>query len=291
MACSILAVEAWLSAAAVAGTPNPPATAGAPASVPAIDWGTSRAKAMAAARQDGKPLLIYFSATWCGPCREMEASLWSRPDVIAMSGKFVCLHVDIDRDASTAARYDAVTVPAVSIADPWGTELARREGYGSPDEYVALLRAVPVDFKEVAPWQEALAADPRDVEALRRVGLAYHRLGLFDASTQFLEKALRSKDVKEHPDLLAEVLTMVGWNHLKSHDFKRARKSLERCLKEVPSHPALDVTLYGLLAVHLAANERDQARSLLGRLESCCPGSALTARARKDLASPLAQSQ
>ena len=275
----------------MAGTPDLPAPAGAPAAVQAIDWGTNRNKAMDAARRDGKPLLMYFSARWCRPCREMEASLWSRPDVIAMASKFVCLHVDIDRDSSTAARYDAQSVPIVSIADPWGTELARREGYGGPDTYVELLRAVPIDFSEIAPWQEALAEDPRDVEALRQVGLAYHRLGLFDASTRFLEKVLRSKDVKAHPDLLAEVLTMVGWNHLKSHDFKSARKSLERCLKEVPSHPALDVTLYGLLAVHLAANERDQAVTLLDRLESCCPGSALTARARKDLESPLAQSQ
>jgi hypothetical protein len=283
-ACAILAVVAWISAAAMA--PDLPAPSGPPTSNRKIDWGTDRGKAMAAARRDGKPLLIYFSATWCRPCREMEASLWSRPDVIAMAGRFVCLYVDIDRDASTAHRYGAESVPAVSISDPWGTELARREGYGGPDMYVALLRAVPADFGEAAPWQERLAADPRDVEALRQVGLAYHRLNLFDASTAFLERVLRSEEVKAHPDVLAEVLTMVGWNHLKSHDYKSARKSFERCLKQVPSHPALDVTLYGLLAVDLATNEPGKAVALLGRLESCCPESDLTARARKDLASP-----
>jgi len=290
--CATLAVAVWCTPAAmavsVAAAPTPPGEA---ASALAIDWETDRDQAMAAARRDGKPLLIDFWATWCQPCRDMEARLWSRPDVMAASRKFICLRVDVDRDPVTARRYHSEALPTLILADPWGTELARREGFSGPGEYVDLLRAMPADFKEVAPWQERLAANPRDVEALRQAGLAYHRLTLFDTSNEFLAKVLATKDAKAKPDLLAEALTIVGWNNLKLRNLKRARKSFERCLKEVPSHPALDVTLYGLLAVDIAEGDRARAEPLLTRLESCCPDSALTARARKDLASPVTQAR
>ena len=65
-----------------------------------------------------------------------------------------------------------------------------------------------------------------------------------------------------------------------------AKKSFERCLKEIPTHPALPVTLYGLFAVHLAEGDRQQAEPLLQRLESCCPDSEMTRLARQDLDNP-----
>jgi len=286
LAVSLLAGASRLAHPVMAGTPAAPPRPGAPKPVPAIAWGTQRDKAIAAAKRDGKPLLMYFSAVWCGPCHDMQESLWSRPDVIEMSGKFVCLQIDVDRDPSSAQRYDADHLPMVSVADPWGTELVRREGYSAPEPYVSLLQAVPTDFKEVVPWQQRLAANPKDVEALRQIGRVYQHLNLFDASTQFLTRALQSQEAKTQPNLRAEFLTMIGWNHLRTHDLERARKSFERCLAEVPSHPALDVTLYGLLALHLVSDEPDKAAPLLARLESCCPESQFTARARKDIANP-----
>ena len=266
--------------------PHTGAAKPAPKAVPAIAWGTRRDKAVEAARREGKPLLMYFSAVWCGPCHDMQDSLWSRPDVIEMTSKFVCLHIDVDKDPSSAQHFAADNLPTVSIADPWGTELVRREGYSVPEPFVALLQAMPTDFKEVAPWKERLAANPRDVEALRQVGRVYQHLNLFDASTQALTKALQSKEAKAQPNLRAEFLTMFGWNHLRTHDLPLARKSFERCLAEVPTHPGLDVTLYGLFAVHLVSGEAGEAEPLLDRLEACCPQSQFTARARKDFANP-----
>jgi tetratricopeptide (TPR) repeat protein len=206
-----------------------------------------------------------------------------------LSRKFVCLRIDIDQDPVNAHRYRTESVPTVIFADPWGTELARRTGFGQPDEYLDLLRAVPADYSEVSKWQTRLAENPRDLEAVHQAGLAYHRMRLFDTSNEFLDRVVAAKETRANPDRLAEALTIEGWNHLKLRRFDRARKSFERCLKEVPSHPSIDVTLYGLFAVHVAEGETREAEPLLQRLEDCCAASALTARARKEIASPVAR--
>jgi len=72
-------------------------------------------------------------------------------------------------------------------------------------------------------------------------------------------------------------------------DQASAKKSFERCLKEVPTHDSLDATLYGLFFAHLSAGEREEAEPLLQRLDSCCPTSPLTARAHTDLKPMIAQ--
>ena len=257
----------------------------------AIEWHQDPGQVMDLAREEGKPILIDFWATWCPPCRQMDFHLWSRPDVVRLADKFVFFRVDVDRLPEIARRYRAEALPTVILSDPWGTEIARREGFGSAGEYLDILNAMPVDFSEVAPWQARLAADARDDQALREIGLAYHRMKLFQISSDFLERALAARDARTQPEALPELHTVIGWNNLKTGHFKRAIKSFKRCLKEVPDHPALDVTLYGLMAAYLADGERRKAEPLLAQLESCCPESTLTLRAHAELQPRVAQGE
>lgn len=254
-----------------------------PASPSMIEWSRDLDRSMERARSEGKPILMDFWAIWCGPCREMEAELWSRPEVLMLAKKFVCVRIDLDGAPALAQRYRVDAIPAVVIADPWGTEIARREGFQGPAEYLTLLKGMPGDFTALGPWHARLARDRNDLEALREIGRLYHRMGLFHTSREFLERAVKTKEARGRPDLLADLMTAIGWDYLKAGDTKQARKTFQRCLEENPSHPAIEVTLYGLLTSCRLAGERPGAEAALARLESCCPASPLIDRARVEL--------
>ena len=61
--------------------------------------------------QSDTPVLVDFSATWCGPCRQLSPII----DELAKeyAGKVKVGKVDIDVSQDLAAKYDIMSVPTV----------------------------------------------------------------------------------------------------------------------------------------------------------------------------------
>jgi thioredoxin 1 len=59
------------------------------------------------------PVLVDFSATWCGPCKKLEPVV--REIAGEFDGRLKVVKVDIDQARQTAAKYAVMSVPSVFI--------------------------------------------------------------------------------------------------------------------------------------------------------------------------------
>jgi thiol:disulfide interchange protein len=108
-----------------------------------IRW---RSDAKAAVEEAGKlkrPLLIFFSAEWCMPCKEMMARSFADPGVADLIGKrFVPLLVDMTNDDEAAhavgERYKVQAMPTL-LAIQGGVEKLRLDHFAAAGELRAAL--------------------------------------------------------------------------------------------------------------------------------------------------------
>ena len=63
--------------------------------------------------QSEQPVLVDFSATWCGPCKKLEPIVHE----IAgdYNGRLKVVKVDVDQAPSTAAKFGVMSVPTVLL--------------------------------------------------------------------------------------------------------------------------------------------------------------------------------
>jgi thiol:disulfide interchange protein len=97
--------------------------------------------ARALAKSLNKPLFVYFGASWCAPCREMQSVTLADQSVQARLADFVVWHVDVDADRATAKLYRLNSVPTYLIATAEGWEFRRGEGYRGPGDLLMWLAA------------------------------------------------------------------------------------------------------------------------------------------------------
>jgi thiol:disulfide interchange protein DsbD len=93
-----------------------------------------------------QPVLIDFSADWCIPCHEMDATTFVDPRVIREAQRFERFRADLTRQSGTAeagaARFDVKGVPTTVVIGSRGAPVEKVVGYVGAAQMLDLLRRV-----------------------------------------------------------------------------------------------------------------------------------------------------
>lgn len=139
------------------------ASAGAGASPEQMEWLKDRDKAMALAKETGKPVFIDFTGWSCTNCRLMEKNMFPRPAVAERLGDFVRVKLYTDDrtelpDGKTvgevnlayqADTFKTVTLPFYVVMSPDGKVLGQAEYTTDEGKFTAFLDR-GLSWKEVA---------------------------------------------------------------------------------------------------------------------------------------------
>lgn len=131
--------------------PTPPPATAAKSAAPQVERGRLKfvsgfEQGLQQAQREGKPVLLFFTAPWCGFCHQMAHEAFTHDQVVALSERFVCVLIDADQQPAVCREFHVRGYPTIQFLSPRGVPLNRvtgkKPGHQLVMEMQAALQAV-----------------------------------------------------------------------------------------------------------------------------------------------------
>lgn len=111
-----------------------------------IKFKPSIKEAQSLATTSGKKyILIDFTATWCGPCKQMDKKVFAKTEVgDFVHDRFSPAKIDIDtpEGKELTSKYAVESIPTIIITDLKGNVIKRLEGFHPEKEFLKALETI-----------------------------------------------------------------------------------------------------------------------------------------------------
>jgi thiol:disulfide interchange protein len=101
-----------------------------------VPWREDFEAAREESLREGKPMFAYFTADWCGPCRQMATTTWADAQVEAALQAYVPVRIDVDRNPGLVAQYRVGPIPYFVVLDENGEPVHGQAGRLSPEDFL-----------------------------------------------------------------------------------------------------------------------------------------------------------
>ena len=148
----------------------PNCRAAEPKNADGIHWfAGSVEQAFAHAKEQGKPVFLYWGASWCPPCNELKATVFRSPEFIDKTRFFVAVYLDGDTEMAQrrGESFGVMGYPTLILFDKNGREVTRIPGGMDLQRYPEVLDLVLQDSQpasELVTRIEAQGYQPTPAE-------------------------------------------------------------------------------------------------------------------------------
>jgi thioredoxin-like negative regulator of GroEL len=182
------------------------------------DWSTNYDIALATAATNQEPALVYFTASWCSPCKLMTRLTLTDPAVAQRLADIEHIAVDIDEHHDLASAHGISGVPTFVMLSAGGDEVDRATGFQVVGDFLQWLTNGLSEAKEAtlrrALSQQALADADQLLKATGTNATHLVALKLFDLCV------VRDRDIVQAASARLKVLAardpaalLAGLNH------------------------------------------------------------------------------
>jgi thiol:disulfide interchange protein len=106
-----------------------------------IQWVPDLNEGLRLAKENGKPVMLYFTADWCGPCQALKKGAFSDKRVAEASRKLVNIQIDHDKNPESFSAYRINAIPAILFLAPSGELISRYRGDFSSGDFVKSMKS------------------------------------------------------------------------------------------------------------------------------------------------------
>ncbi|MBU2488359.1 MAG: thioredoxin family protein [Proteobacteria bacterium] len=135
---ALLALFAVTALTACKGSSGPSASA--------INWVTDYQAGLEKAQKTGRPVLVFFTAEWCGYCTRIKKEVFAQKEVGTASEKLVNIWVDVDENRQLAGEFGIRGIPALIFLDPEGKVLGPYNGPRNPGPIITAMNEVTAKY-------------------------------------------------------------------------------------------------------------------------------------------------
>lgn len=258
----------------------PSCSTGDTANAGGLEWHPDAYTAFETAEEEGKHVLLYLYADWCGYCRKLEAETFTDPEVINELGDaFIWVKLDGDKDPDGQRfkkKFNVRGYPAIFILDNDENELDRIAGYLPSDRFLEMMTEMR-DGETFVELKNRVEEQPEDLEARHKLAEKLLFRGQPRDSIRNLEKVIRSDPENEQGRLepalylmaqatyamrqyeptldvldkyeekfpegrhMADFMLLRAQMNLENNDTDLALSTLEKFLEEYPDHPKAEL--------------------------------------------------
>jgi thiol:disulfide interchange protein len=156
---TLAAVLLTLAGCSDTGTPTSQPASTAQSAQPRIERGRLRfvpgfEQGLQQARREGKPVLLFFTAPWCGFCHQMAQEAFTHDQVVRLSEQFVCVLVDADQQPEVCREFRVRGYPTIQFLSPRGVPLNRVTGKKPGHQLVMEMQSALQAVARRTEWTE-----------------------------------------------------------------------------------------------------------------------------------------